>query len=431
MSETKRALLTLSGIIVCSGAIVGGVQLREIADRRDPMSTVSMPLNSLVASRDRNTEIPEGDYFYELVQLLKREYVDPVQDEQKLAAGAVRGMINSLGDPNSIYMEKPEFDAYLGARQGRYQGIGADFALNLKGRVNPEALRSKDAGDGSGGAEEALVTMPRIPRLTVVALTPNGPAAQAGVKVGDIVYSVDDHWVVNTDLILKFRQAQKDFEAKKITLAELNKLRNEFRAKTERALLPQKARTKLSTGKDANLNVVWERAGTFRTTTLRTAESLAEPTGTVRDGAIVLRFKPKSPAALKRALVGKSFVTLDLRNNANGDFGIMREALQAVLPSGTYGGFFASQGSRSVPLSIKGGNPNPPRIRMLVDESTRGAAEIFALLLSTYGKASMTGSDTGGDRNLRQIVQLPDGSGYTLVTGEYRVSNVSRKGGKS
>ena len=431
MSETKRALTTLAGVLLCSAAIVGGVRLRDIVDHKPAEAGVGLPISSLVASRDANSVIPEGDYFYELVQLLKREYVDPIQDEQKLASGAVRGMLSSLGDPNSIYMEKPEFDAFLDARQGTYQGIGADFALTIKGPVNPEAAKLKEQGDGNGGAEEALATIPRIPRLTVVAVTPDGPAAKAGVKVGDYVYSVDGHWLVNTDLILKFRDAQKKFEAKKIPLTELNKLRNEVRSKTERALLPQKARAKLATGTEGNVEIVWERNGIFRTTTLRKSSSQMNKTGASSDGAIVVRFDANVAKDLRNAISDKSSVTLDLRNNVNGDFQSMRKCLEILAPAGQYGVISTSRNTKLVPLSVKSGNSHPPKLRLLVDESTRGAAEMLALALSTYNHATLVGRDTGGDRSIRQIVQLPDGSGYTLVTGEYRVGNAATKGGKS
>jgi hypothetical protein len=32
----------------------------------------------------------------------------------------------------------------------------------------------------------------------------------------------------------------------------------------------------------------------------------------------------------------------------------------------------------------------------------------------------MTGSETGHDLTVKQAVELPDGSGYDLVTGEYK-----------
>ena len=71
-------------------------------------------------------------------------------------------------------------------------------------------------------------------------------------------------------------------------------------------------------------------------------------------------------------------------------------------------------------LTVKSGNQHPPSIELVVDGTTRGAAEIFALALSSHHLAKLDGAETGGDRSVEQIVELPDGSGYTLKTGSYR-----------
>jgi len=85
------------------------------------------------------------------------------------------------------------------------------------------------------------------------------------------------------------------------------------------------------------------------------------------------------------------------------------------------------------PLVVRNGNPNPPGITLVTDKSTRGVAEMFALALSSRGWAKLTGGSTGGDRDNKAIIRLPDGSGYTLVTSVFRPtlgnSQVVRKGG--
>jgi C-terminal processing protease CtpA/Prc len=71
-------------------------------------------------------------------------------------------------------------------------------------------------------------------------------------------------------------------------------------------------------------------------------------------------------------------------------------------------------------LSVASGNPSPPRITLLVDRTTRGPAEVLALALSSHGRAVLKGSAMGGDLGVRQTVQLPDGTGYTLETSDYQ-----------
>jgi C-terminal processing protease CtpA/Prc len=82
---------------------------------------------------------------------------------------------------------------------------------------------------------------------------------------------------------------------------------------------------------------------------------------------------------------------------------------------------------KAVPVVISKGNPNPPKLTLLVDASTRGAAEIFALALSKFAGATLSGASTGHERSVLETVPLPDGSGYCLVTGEYVVSTGATK----
>jgi carboxyl-terminal processing protease len=117
---------------------------------------------------------------------------------------------------------------------------------------------------------------------------------------------------------------------------------------------------------------------------------------------------------------GKSSVTLDLRNNVLGDMETMHQCLGILAPSGTYG-YFKNERKAAAPvqLTLSKGNQTPPKIKLIVDQSTRDAAEIFALALQSKGIATLSGAGMGNSRKLKEVVQLPDGSGYTLNLGTF------------
>ncbi len=423
MSPNSKSLFVSLGVVVAAGSVVVGSYVRDRVDlgmRTLPNSQRDFSMQSLVASRDPDQQVPEGDFFYELTRLVKREYVEPITDDQKLASGAVRGMVGSLGDPSSLFMDKSEFTAFLNSREGKYEGIGAELAL-----VNPAGIPSGAAGRGNlqptdeGGAEEMMATMPKIPRLTLVAVVPGGPADKAGLKVGDMVYSVDDHWLVNSDLLDRFRAAQIDWAAKKITLRDLNKLRKEIRTKTDRALLPLRAKDRLMLGTTGTLKVTVDRAKSQLTVNITRGTSSMPNWSVKGDHVDYLPFTPGAADRLKDALQGKKEVTLDLRNNVLGEVSVMRDCLATIAPAGTYGGFINQRGTKPTPLTLTKGVSSHPKIHLITDFSTRGAAEMFALALTSNGLATMT-QPTGNQRKLIDIIKLPDGSGYTLATGEYR-----------
>lgn len=55
--------------------------------------------------------------------ILEEKYVDKI-DEDKLVEGAVRGMVDGIGDPYTVYFNQKEFNDYMTHTQGSYTGIG-------------------------------------------------------------------------------------------------------------------------------------------------------------------------------------------------------------------------------------------------------------------------------------------------------------------
>jgi len=413
MSEVNKSFVAATGIVLASIAVYGGTLSRDRVEGI-VLKGNGHQVQEMVASRD-DAEIPEGDYFYELTRLVKREFVEPVNDEQKLASGAVKGMIASLGDPKSLFLDGKEFKAYLGQRQGRYEGVGADLELLLPGKAGKDAQDALQPTDGDTSIASAAS---RIPKLVVMGITPGGPADKAGVKLGDYVVSIDGHWVVSADLRKEFMVAQRQFLANKMDANHYNAIRKDVLAKSSRALLPLRAWDRLSEGTSGAIDVVWDRSGTQRETKLEKSTS-SMPQFSASGSVITLPFTTSSVSNLRKAIAGKASVTINLRNNVLGDFGIMKDCLAVLAPAGEYGKIYSVHSPRGVALAVKSGNSHPPKITLEVDSGTRGVAQIFALALSSRHRATLSGSEMGGDLSVRQVVQLPDGSGYTLRTGSY------------
>ena len=123
-------------------------------------------------------------------------------------------------------------------------------------------------------------------------------------------------------------------------------------------------------------------------------------------------------------------MTLDLRNNVLGDFETMRKCLSIIAPASTFGYFANQSGTTPMMLKTDSGSAKKFKIKLLVDQSTRDAAEVFAMSLSSKGYASLIGTEMGNSRKHREICQLPDGSGYTLVTGVFQTGMPKGTNGK-
>jgi carboxyl-terminal processing protease len=391
--------LTSAGVIVgLLASTIAGLSIRDKRDMPESQNT------GLLASKDEQFDIAESDYYSGISNLLKDKYVDPITDDKKLLSGAVRGMVTGLADINSQFYNPNEFAAFKNARSGQYHGVGLwlDFK-SVKTDIKPTA----------GDAELTL------PRLAVVSVASGSAADKAGVKVGDLVTEVDDHWVLNSEEILKFRKAQQDFFAKKIDFKTINDMRKDIKAKLEKSVTPIHAKERMISGEKGTMHIKFERGGKVIDTQL--AKGVYDlPALKEVNGAFVLTFTSGAPDALKAFVAGKSEITLDLRNNVLGDFETMRKCLTLVAPASNFGYFSNEKKATPVIFKTETGLAKPLKIKLLVDQSTRDAAEVFALSLSSKGFATLSGTEMGNSRRHQDICQLPDGSGYTLTTGLFK-----------
>lgn len=395
--------LTSAGVI--AGLLfttIVGLKYRDV--REMPDSGRGLSVSELFASKDAQFDIAESDYYAGISNLLKEKYVDPISDDKKLLSGAVRGMITGLNDPDSTFFNPTEFAAYKSVRAGIYTGVGV--------WLDYKSVKSDIKVEGNTG--EVM-----LPHLAVVSVAPGSSADRAGVKVGDLVSEIDDHWVMNSETIVKYRQAQADYFQKKIDFKTINDLRKDIKEKLDKSVTPTRAKERLSTGNTGVTHVKFERDGKIIDTQL-TKGSYEVPSLKEINGSFVLAFTSGAPEALKNFVTGKSELTIDLRNNVLGDYETMRKCLAVVAPAATFGYFENKKNTTPVMLKTDTGIAKAPKIKLLVDTSTRDAAEIFAVALSSKGFATLSGTQMGNSRMHREICQLPDGSGYTLVTGIFK-----------
>src|SRR4051812_10667807 len=123
MNQTKTSLITAAGVTFAALAVVYGSYIRECVETGRPLNrpTLNSEPQTMGLEVSNNRQIPEDDFFRGLVSLLKREYVEPITDERKLAVGAVKGMVTSLHDPRSTFMDVNEFRAFNNATAGKYE----------------------------------------------------------------------------------------------------------------------------------------------------------------------------------------------------------------------------------------------------------------------------------------------------------------------
>jgi carboxyl-terminal processing protease len=104
-------------------------------------------------------------------------------DMEKLEEGAIRGLVEALGDPYTDYFNVSESEEFLQETEGEYEGVGIYMALDT----------SKDM---------VIVLMP----------IKGSPAEEAGILPGDYIVQVDDKDVkgVSTEEIASLIKGKKE-----------------------------------------------------------------------------------------------------------------------------------------------------------------------------------------------------------------------------
>src|SRR5439155_723467 len=121
------------------------------------------------ASRIDLTEVQQA------ARLIQADYVDSTVDTKKLSQGTVQGLVNSLGDPFTIYFDPEQYRRLQQSYQGKYTGIGIYLSF---------------------GSAYPVIT----------GTVPGSPAASAGLKSGDQIVKVGD------DVISQFVSSGETFE---------------------------------------------------------------------------------------------------------------------------------------------------------------------------------------------------------------------------
>ena len=325
---------------------------------------------------DRNFQISKNlDIFNSIFKELDMFYVDTVNAEKMIQTG-VEGML-SLTDPYTEYYPEEEVSSLKEMTTGKYGGIGA-------------AIRYYEAKD----------------RIAVVEPTEGMPAAEAGVKAGDIILSVGGKEMVRGDM------KPQEFSSK-VSEALRGEPGTSFVLKVLRPL--------------KNDSTVME----FKITRKNIRTNPVPYYGMVKDsiGYLALSsFTENSAKDFKKAFIelkqkGAKSLIIDLRDNGGGSLSEAVDIVNLYVPKGqeivvTKGKVRQAQGSYNtqnepvdtqIPLAV------------LVNGATASASEIVSGSLQDLDRAVVIGSRTFGKGLVQTIRPLPYNGTLKVTTSKYYI----------
>lgn len=287
---------------------------------------------------------------------------DAMADGKSPMEAAERAVSRS-GDRWAAVYSEGEYKEFEEALDGQYTGVGLWARLERDGRIEVTRVQS------------------------------GSPAAEAGVRKGDRLRSVDGEGVDGrpvTDVVSLLRGDASDARAGTTVTLGLQRGTHAWSETVRRALLSTDSVTvhKLPAG----ITVIKISAFT-RGSGERVRDAVRQAPA---DGGIIL----------------------DLRGNSGGLVSEAVTAASAFLDGGLVATYDVDGAQRALHADAGGDTARP--LVALVDGGTMSAAEMLTGALQDRGRAVVLGSRTFGKGSIQMPTRLPDGSVAELTVGHYR-----------
>lgn len=361
----KIVLLVIFGLVLLAGGFGGGF----VAGHVLPLSGLSfsglgpaLPAPTVSPQANAATPVELQDLFkpfWEAWQLVHSQYVEQPVDDTLLMQGAIRGMMDALGDPHSSYMDPKTYQEANSELEGSYEGIGAIV-------------------DTSGAY------------LTVISTFPASPAEQAGILSGDQIIALDNEDMTGIDPEL-VRQRVKGPAG---TSVELTIARAGETAPLEFNIKRARITVDSASGKMLDDGMAYVQVTTFGENTTR------ELVSTLRT---LMQQKPRG-------------LILDLRDNGGGYLETAVEVVSQFQSSGVVLYEERGDGTKKSYEAIAGGLATEVPIVVLINEGTASASEITAGALQDRGRAVIVGVVSYGKGSVQNWVAISNDQGAVRIT---------------
>ncbi len=302
--------------------------------------------------------------FWDAWHLIEEKYVDRDNlNRQGMIYGAISGLLKSLDDPYSVFMEPTESKKFIDDMGGSFEGIGAEIGM-------------------------------RKGVLTIISPLEGMPAQEAGLRAGDKILKIDD--TLTADLTLD--EAVNLIRGPKNTEVFLLVMRDEWDETKE---------IKITRGTIKIPIIKWEMK----------EENIAY--------IQFYHFTENAPKEFEKVVnqildAQAKGLILDVRNNPGGYLEVAVDIVSWFLPKGELvvaEDFGNSQRNehRSEGYNALAGLPTV----ILVNEGSASASEILAGALRDIKEIKIIGQKTFGKGSVQQLEKLKDGSSIKITVAKW------------
>ena len=345
--------------------------------------------------------------FWSAYTFIRDRYpLEPIERDT-LIEGAIRGMVEAVGDPYSSYLSPQDFTDTLNDISGTFEGIGAEIG----------------AVDVAGNAADCATFGPDC-HLVVIAPIAGSPAEAAGLRPGDVIATVDGTTLDG----LTPDEARDRVRGAAGTEVKLHILR--FEAPIPAPTAGPRASPSGSPA-PAGTPTPRELLDEFDVTIVRAKIQRREVTSRVLGGGTVgyvslSGFSSEGAKQLEDAIRvhldnGIKKLVFDLRGNPGGFVTDAESVASEFLADGPIYFQEEADGSQSEVDASPGGIATDPSIQLvvLIDRGSASASELVAGALQDRDRATIVGETSFGKGTVQQWLELGKLGGVKLTVSKW------------
>lgn len=364
--KKKLLLLTALALVACMVCGCAYLPLSGMTHMLGVSNSASVTDNgeTVTISKELYEKYQQFDKLLEMQEIADYYFFEDF-DENDLIEGAAMGLLSGLGDPYTFYYTPEDYEALWEDDEGEYAGVGIQI---------------------SGNYLTGICTISRV--------FDNGPAREAGVHKGDVLYKVEDLYV---------------------TAATLNDAVDIMRG---------------TPGTD--VEVTFLRNGEEMTFTLTRAQINVNrvEAGMLADGVgyiALYEFAGDCAAKFEEALnsltqQGAKGIIIDLRDNPGGWVEDAKNIGDLFLDEGTLCYLEYRDGTREYYKTTDG--KTDVELVVLVNENSASSSEILSGALKDRTDATIVGVQSYGKGIVQSVLPISsDGSGMQLTIAQYYTPN--------
>ena len=364
----KIVLKILAGIIIFMIVFLAGAYF---ATKDNAISQIAekevLYLGSIVGKYEKQdgkwVQNADFDLYWEVWDLLKSDYVnkDNLADKQ-LFYGSLEGLVSSLDDPYSEFMDPQENKQFEEDMSGTFEGIGAEIGI-------------------------------RDDLLTVISPIEGTPAQKAGIMAGDKILEINGESTQGMDI----NEAVNKIKGPKGTEVVLSIFRNGFDDIKEFKIIRDVISIKSVSYEKLDNNLFLIKINSFNgDTNYLFSQAIREVLTQDPDGIIVdLRNNPGGYLEVAVMMLGEWI---------NGEVAVIEQ-----FANGKTTEYLADGLNRLKNYSTV----------ILINGGSASASEILAGALRDYNKATIIGEQSYGKGSVQMVKNLTDGSAVKITVAKW------------